>query len=896
MKIGNIKQQGDISTRSGSDASNNESPNGESFNITTGSSSTALGGSINFNLGSGTTDASNGSLNIKSVNTNSSAAINFYDGNDTNYVKVSSPDSLDQDVNLILPGQTGTSGQYLKASNSSGATAWSQIVISDVQNLQSSLDTLTNNPRVITFSGGTTGLTPSTATSNAVTLGGTLVAANGGTGQSSYAVGDILFANTTSSLARLPDVATGNALISGGVGVAPSYGKIGLTTHISGTLALANGGTGSTTAAGARTNLGLVIGTNVQAFDADLTAISALTGTSGFLKTNGAGTWTVDTNTYLTDNQTITVSGDATGSGTTAIALTLANTAVTPGSGYNTFTVDSKGRVTAASTTAYLTSATGVTTYSGGTTGLTPSTATSGAITLSGTLSVANGGTGQTTYTNGQLLIGNTTGNTLSKATLTAGSNISITNGAGSITIASTDQFTGTVTSVAALTLGTTGTDITSSVANGTTTPVITLNVPTASATNRGALSSADWSTFNGKQASLVSGTNIKTVGGLTLLGAGDVGTIGVGFGGTGLTSVTANNLLVGNGTSAMTQLAPSGTNSKLRWSGSAYSWATDNLDSLSDVVITAPTTGQILTWNGTNWVNQSLSSSPTSFSVLVTSWTLVSGNLYSATVTHNLGTRNVSVTLYDSANNTIIYPDSIVLTSANSAVITVAGNSRSLNVTVMANGTTIAPSSNAVTVQVNGSALSGTYSTVNFVGASLTGSSASSVATVTNSAPIQRLVYQAASLESPNNSDWPVNALAPVINDATYPSINIRSFTAGAENGVGFYWSVPSGASTVTFNFKGRAATAPGASSTVILRLYSKLIPNNSAPGAWSAATTIITITLPTNAFYQYNSVTIPLSTLGLTAGNFYEFEMTRNGGTLTSAWNMAEMVLEAN
>lgn len=51
---------------------------------------------------------------------------------------------------------------------------------------------------------------------------------------------------------------------------------------------------------------------------------------------------------------------------------------------------------------------------------------------------VADGGTGQTTYTDGQLLIGNTTGNTLAKATLTQGTGISITNGAGSITIAST--------------------------------------------------------------------------------------------------------------------------------------------------------------------------------------------------------------------------------------------------------------------------------------------------------------------------------------------------------------------------------------------------------------------------------------------------------------------------
>lgn len=70
----------------------------------------------------------------------------------------------------------------------------------------------------------------------------------------------------------------------------------------------------------------------------------------------------------------------------------------------------------------------------------------------------------------------------------------------------------GTVTSVAALTLGTTGTDLSSTVATGTTTPVITLNVPTASATNRGALSSTDWSTFNGKQTAY---TNLSTIGAL---------------------------------------------------------------------------------------------------------------------------------------------------------------------------------------------------------------------------------------------------------------------------------------------------------------------------------------------------------------------------------------------
>lgn len=75
----------------------------------------------------------------------------------------------------------------------------------------------------------------------------------------------------------------------------------------------------------------------------------------------------------------------------------------------------------------------------------------------------------------------------------------------------------GTVTSVAALTLGTTGTDLSSTVANSTTTPVITLNVPTASATNRGALSSTDWSTFNNKQDT-ISLTTTGTSGAATLI------------------------------------------------------------------------------------------------------------------------------------------------------------------------------------------------------------------------------------------------------------------------------------------------------------------------------------------------------------------------------------------
>jgi hypothetical protein len=65
---------------------------------------------------------------------------------------------------------------------------------------------------------------------------------------------------------------------------------------------------------------------------------------------------------------------------------------------------------------------------------------------VTGVVAVLNGGTGQTSYTDGQLLIGNSTGNTLTKSTLTAGTGISITNGGGSITINATNA--GAVTSV----------------------------------------------------------------------------------------------------------------------------------------------------------------------------------------------------------------------------------------------------------------------------------------------------------------------------------------------------------------------------------------------------------------------------------------------------------------
>lgn len=71
--------------------------------------------------------------------------------------------------------------------------------------------------------------------------------AYGGSGLSTYTIGDLIYASGATTLSKLAGVATGNALLSGGVATAPSWGKVGLTTHISGTLAEGNGGTNQTT-------------------------------------------------------------------------------------------------------------------------------------------------------------------------------------------------------------------------------------------------------------------------------------------------------------------------------------------------------------------------------------------------------------------------------------------------------------------------------------------------------------------------------------------------------------------------------------------------------------------------------------------------------------------------
>jgi len=165
------------------------------------------------------------------------------DTGDTTYYTIADQSGVGWEVGIATFTSPSTLARTTILSSSNGGSA-----VNFGAGSKDVFITLPASRTVTSVDGGSTGLTPSTASYGAISLGGTLVAANGGTGQSSYTIGDLLYASGTTALSKLADVATGSALISGGVATAPSWGKIGLTTHVSGTLPVANGGTGTTTA------------------------------------------------------------------------------------------------------------------------------------------------------------------------------------------------------------------------------------------------------------------------------------------------------------------------------------------------------------------------------------------------------------------------------------------------------------------------------------------------------------------------------------------------------------------------------------------------------------------------------------------------------------------------
>ena len=284
-------------------------------------------------------------------------------------------------------------------------------------------------------------------------------------------------------------------------------GSITSATWNGNTVAYNRGGTGQSSAFVAG---GIVYGSTTSAL-----AVTSI-GTSGQVLTSaGAGTptWTTPTTGTVT-SVTGTAPVVSSGGNTPAISMPAATTSVNgylTSTDWNTFNNKGSGTVTSVSATAPITS-------SGGATPNLAMPAATGSV---------NGYLTSTDWTT--------------------------FNGKGS----------GTVTSVAALTLGTTGTDLSSTVATGTTTPVITLQVPTASASNRGALSSTDWSTFNNKAPSVTYTTNYVPFGqGTTTPNLSSSFTYTTSTGNLAAPNLTATNgLVVNSATVSASYSIPSGSN-----------------------------------------------------------------------------------------------------------------------------------------------------------------------------------------------------------------------------------------------------------------------------------------------------------------------------------------------
>jgi hypothetical protein len=169
-------------------------------------------------------------------------------------------------------------------------------------------------------------------------------------------------------------------------------------------LTVANGGTNSATASDARTALGLAIGTNVQAYNANLTTFAGIAPSANVQTLLGAANYAAFKTSLSLNN--------------------VENTAISTFAGSSSITT--------------------LGTISTGTWSAT-------------TVAVNKGGTGQTSYTDGQLLIGNTTGNTLAAATLTGTANqVVVTNGGGTITLSTPQSIgTGSTPTFAGMSLGT---------------------------------------------------------------------------------------------------------------------------------------------------------------------------------------------------------------------------------------------------------------------------------------------------------------------------------------------------------------------------------------------------------------------------------------------------------
>lgn len=239
-------------------------------------------------------------------------------------------------------GDTSLTSNAILIGNGTGAvqtvtppTGTNYVLVASAGSAPSWQATIPVTAGVDSVSFGSTGLTPSTATAGVVTVAGTLVAANGGTGQSSYAIGDLLYASSTTALSRLADVAIGSVLISSGTGVAPAWSASPtLTTSL--TTPLLIGGTIASSALTLQSTSGVGTTDSITFKTGNNGAVTALTiasnGNATFLSTSTTAIGTLSLTNALTvgnggtGTNTFTTNGVIYGNTTSALGVTAAGT------------------------------------------------------------------------------------------------------------------------------------------------------------------------------------------------------------------------------------------------------------------------------------------------------------------------------------------------------------------------------------------------------------------------------------------------------------------------------------------------------------------------------------------------------------------------------------------